>query len=280
MASEIIFLTLPIGNLADITVRVSQALQEGKKFVVEDSRVFLSLMNALKFSTEGKEWVVWHDHSSQNELSKIKYWLKEGLKIYVVSDAGSPVLSDPAYGLLESLKNLALSFKLDSFPGATSVVHALELSQLPPIPFHFHGFLARNDTDYKKQVEKNSSVVGTHIYFISPHRLIETVDDIIEIIPEAKFCLARELTKMFQEVISFENSKWQQIKENLIIKGEFVLLFYIAQTENKVFDLTKIKQLASDYLEKPKTKLLAKLLSEINGEDVSKIYDQISKDKN
>lgn len=274
MASELIFLTVPIGNLSDLTVRVGEALTLGTKFIVEDSRVFLSLLSALNIQAEGKEWVVWHDHSLPTDLGKVKAWLRDQQKVYVVSDAGSPVLSDPAYSLLECLKEC--NFKLDSYGGVTSVIQALELSKLPPIPFHFHGFLARHETDVKKQIQACLSTIGTHIYFLSPHRVHETMDEIVSVASHAKFSLARELTKKFQEVLTFSAGEWPALKKDLIVKGEFVLLFYLAQPEVKTLNSEKIKELTRDYLNQPKTKTLAKLLAEINGSDVSAIYQQLA----
>lgn len=277
MASELIFLTVPIGNLSDLTQRVRQSLNLGTKFIVEDSRVFLSLLNALEMTAEGKEWVVWHDHSLATDLGKVKSWMRDHQKIYVVSDAGSPVLSDPAFSLLESLKDY--DFVLDSYGGVTSVIQALELSRLPPIPFHFHGFLARHETDVKKQILRCLNMIGTHIYFLSPHRVIETIDAIVNLAPLATFSLARELTKKFQEVLTFTAKDWSTLKNDLVIKGEFVLLFYLSKPEVESLNIDKIKELTTEYLDYPKTKTLAKLLAEIQGGDVSSIYQSLIKDR-
>lgn len=274
MSSGIIFLTVPIGNLADLTHRVLEALQVGTKFIVEDSRVFLSLLSALNLNAEHKEWVVWHDHSDQNILRKVKSWIKTNEKIYVVSDAGSPVLSDPAYDLLLALQDE--NFILDSYGGVTSVVHALELSRLPPIPFHFHGFLARSENDVKKQIQSCLSVKGTHIYFVSPHRVLETVDVVVTTIGDNTCVLARELTKKFQEVLTFKYDEWQELKKSLTVKGEFVLLFHLPQgTMGREFS-SKLTDLIQEYLTQPKPKVLAKIFAEITGENVSDIYQKMS----
>ena len=278
MASEIIFLTVPIGNLSDITKRVSDALVEGKKFIVEDSRVFLSLLSALEIPSDHKEWVIWHDHTDQNVLRKVKSWINHKEKIYVVSDAGSPVLSDPAYDLLLALKEE--HFILDSYGGVTSVIQALELSQLPPIPFHFHGFLARNNQDCIEQIQQIMNIKGTHIYFLSPHRVLETLGAIVGVLPGIKMVLARELTKKLQEVISFTSNDWPTLQETLTIKGEFVFLFYISENKHNTLAHDKLNQLAKEYLSHQKPKMLAKLLSEITGMKVSDVYNQLHTDKN
>ena len=100
MTSELVFLTVPIGNLSDLSQRVMLALNNGRKFIVEDTSVFLSLLNALKIDTNNKEILVWHDHSDENSLKKIRNWISQKERIYILSDAGSPVLSNPAYDLL------------------------------------------------------------------------------------------------------------------------------------------------------------------------------------
>jgi 16S rRNA (cytidine1402-2'-O)-methyltransferase len=278
MTSELVFLTVPIGNLSDISQRVMHALTHGRKFIVEDTRVFLSLLNALKIDTNNKEIATWHDHSDENSLKKIKNWIRLKENIYILSDAGSPVLSDPAYDLLQKLGEE--NYTLDSYGGVTSVMQALELSKLPPIPFHFHGFLARNDQDIKQQISNVMNTKGTHIYFVSPHRVVETIDTLSTILPmNTSMVLARELTKKFQEVLRFTTDQWIELKKDLTVKGEFVALFYIPMDLHNNFQKEKLVTLTNEYFQNPKPKNLAKVFSEISGESVSEVYKKIHTSK-
>ena len=273
MASELVFLTVPIGNLSDLSKRVLDALTFGKKYIVEDSRVFLSLLNALKIDASQKEMITWHDHSDEHSLKKIKIWLQQKETIYVLSDAGSPILSDPAFDLLQKLGEE--HYKLDAYGGVTSVIQALELSLLPPIPFHFQGFLARSDHDIKEQIQTSRLIKGTHLFFISPHRLLESMDVVSNLLPDTKMVLARELTKKFQEIIRFQSDEWKEIKDKVMVKGEFVLLFFIPEKKLQHPLTDKLLSLTQEYLQQPRPKVLAKILAEITGDTVSDMYKKL-----
>lgn len=279
MMGRLVFLTLPIGNLKDLTKRVEGALKEGIYFAVEDSRTFLSLLELLGISSHEKKWAIWHDQSKEAEVKKIDQWIEEGHTVYVVSEAGSPYISDPGYDLLQSLKHKPSS--IDTFGGVSAVVSALELSQLPPIPFSFHGFLARQTADVKRQLEKISNVTGTHIFFLSPHRLIQTVEDVIKFFnsdeAEVKFCLVREISKKFQETITFTQKEWESVQQKLVIKGEFVFLIYRMNNGKMKSCNNEIQHFAEEFLKEQKPKKLAKLLSEILGKNPSEVYEILQK---
>ena len=143
VAGKLIFLGLPIGNLGDCTYRLMESLKHGVYFAVEDTRSFLDFLQKLDIPKEGKQITSWHDQSESDRSQWILTKLEKGETVYFASEAGSPSVSDPGYDLVNILRSSQVDFELDSFPGPTSVIHALELSELPPIPFHFHGFFPR-----------------------------------------------------------------------------------------------------------------------------------------
>ena len=159
---ELCLLSLPIGNLKDLTSRALEALKEGSYFVVEDTRTFKSLLNHLQIAYADKKIWSYHEHSSEKEQENILQLLLAGNRVYVASDAGSPLISDPAYPLVKEVIQQGIDVR--TLPGVSSVLVALELSGLPPYPFFFYGFLPREEEKQKNFLQK----ILVHTPFISP----------------------------------------------------------------------------------------------------------------
>jgi len=157
---KIILLNTPIGNLGDLTPRVLEALKTGRVFAVEDTRVFKELLNHLEITLEGKNIFSFHDQSNPKEIERLLE-LATQQDLYLVSDAGSPIISDPAYPIVSNARKAAI--EIDSYSGVSSPIMALELSGLPPMPFTFHGFLPR-DKGPKENIFLTLNR-GTHIFF-------------------------------------------------------------------------------------------------------------------
>jgi len=270
---KIILLNTPIGNLGDITPRVSEALKAGEQFAVEDTRVFKELLNHLGISLNNKRVFSLHDQSEKTQVSKLLELTRSG-DLYVASEAGSPIISDPAYPLV--VEAYEQGIEVDSYSGISSPVMALELSGLPPIPFHFHGFLPRESGKRTKIFQ--DAPYGTNIYFEAPTRIAETMKDLMEADPEAQVCLVRELTKKFQECLRFRSKDWPEIHDKLTIKGEFILLFYQESESKQSFG--PLKELASEYLsQKGSSKTLAKILGHILDRPTKEIYSELAQIK-
>ena len=268
---KIILLNTPIGNVSDVSARVREALTEGNVFAVEDTRSFKELLNHLGISLEGKNIFAFHDQSDDSQLS---YMIEKnkGQTLYVASEAGSPIVSDPAYPLIKAA--LAAGYELDTYSGISSVIVALELAGLPPIPFAFHGFLQR-DNGKKREAFLNLGY-GTHFFFEAPTRIEDTLKLLAETHPEMDVAVMRELTKKFQTVHRFKAKDWKE--QNIMSKGEFVLGLY--QPEAFKGSLHKQKELALEVLASggsPKT--LAKLLGEILERNNKEIYSELEQKK-
>jgi len=270
---KIILLNTPIGNLGDLTPRVLEALTKGNQFAVEDTRVFKDLLNHLGISLIGKRIVSLHDQSEASQVGKlIEMALHEDL--YVASEAGSPIVSDPAYPLVVAAYEHGI--KVESYSGVSSPIMALELSGLPPIPFQFHGFLPRESG---KRAKIFSEVgYGTHIFFEAPTRVEETLDELAVLRPDAELAVVRELSKKFEQVIKLKASEWPVKKSEVNFKGEFIFLFH--NREQKGASSGELKQLAQEILERGAgPKLLAKILGEILERPTKELYNELTRQK-
>lgn len=269
--SSLILVTLPIGNAKDITVRALEALRTGSHFYAEDTRVFKKLLETLEISAADKEIDSFHDHS-EGKIPLILEKIKSGNDVYLVSDAGSPMISDPAFPIIR--KVLEEKLELKTLPGVTSVVTALELAGLPPHPFHFWGFIARSVSEKKSFFQELASVKGTHIFFEAPHRIYETIEAFFDVQPDKELVVTKELTKTYETVARLTRRDLKNISSLIVDKGEFVVLFHV--DENKISADAEVTELVRDYLEgRAGTKKLAKIFAKILGEDQKKIYDQL-----
>lgn len=270
---KIILLNTPIGNLGDLTPRVLDALKSGELFAVEDTRVFKELLNHLGISLQGKRIYSLHDQSEKSHVEKLLEVVRTG-DLYVASEAGSPIVSDPAYPLI--VRAYEEGVDVESYSGVSSPIMALELSALPPIPFQFHGFLPRESGKRAKIFQEVG--YGTHIFFEAPTRIEETVDELSELLPDLKVALVRELSKKFQQVVRFKASEWSRIKPEVNFKGEFILLFHKDEQKNVLGG--EVRDLAQEILAKGAgPKLLAKLLGNILDRPTKEIYLEISRQK-
>ena len=268
--AKLFLLTLPIGNMEDLSQRGRQSLTHGKHFFVEDTRVFIDRVKRAEIDLKAESLFAFHDQDRSKDIKAIEL-LESGEDVYIASDAGSPLISDPAFPLVRLA--IEKGFEIDVLPGPNSVITALELSGLPPHPFQFHGFLTKENSKKESIFESCAGLAGTHIFFESPHRILETTDVLCETLSEVDVCLAKELTKTFQTLHRFSAKEWASKKSEVVNKGEFVLLFHVkdgAKASGK-----KIVSLAEDVLKKPNNKKLSKLLSEILGEGAKDIYSQL-----
>jgi len=266
----------PIGNLEDITLRARHILESEQLFLAEDTRVVKSLMSLYGISLKGKEVISFHEHSSDDDLQRIVEILKGGRDLYFFSDAGSPIISDPAYPLVKRI--IAEGIEVRSCPGASSLISALEVSGLPPHPFTFYGFFPRDKERQRRWMQLFKRHSHTSIFFESPKRIEGTLSLLAKELPAADVVLARELTKKFETVYRFKAEGYQGI-ENFVTKGEFVVLVHLGKelVQEEMVD-EALKGMVADYLEgKRTTKKLAKIFAKLLSSDTSSIYDQLSK---
>jgi len=209
----------PIGNLGDITLRVLETLKSADLIAAEDTRHTQKLLNHFEIKTPLTSY---HEHNKRDKGAYLLNKLQRGENIALVSDAGTPAISDPG----EDLVKLCIENDVEvvPLPGATAVTTALTASGLPTARFTFEGFLATNKKRRKSHLESVKSDPRTLIFYEAPHKLKSTLADMFEAFGDRNIVLARELTKKFEEfdrtTISAAITKYEEAAP----RGEFVLV--------------------------------------------------------
>ncbi|MDR2676915.1 MAG: 16S rRNA (cytidine(1402)-2'-O)-methyltransferase [Endomicrobium sp.] len=213
----------PIGNLEDITLRALKILRECDIIICETMGQSLKLLSHFKIS---KPLMSFHSHSEYCKLRNILSKLSVGKKIALTSNAGTPCISDPGYILVKEV--IKKNIKIEVLPGSSALITALVGSGLPTNSFIFCGFLKRKSSKIKKQLSKLISLKKTIIFYESPHRILNTIKVCAEIFGEdSKICLAREITKKFEEFIRGTIKEvLEDVKNRDNLFGEFVVLVY------------------------------------------------------
>lgn len=222
----------PIGNLEDITLRAIRILKDCDIIAAEDTRVSLKLLNHLQI--KNKKIISYYDQTEQTKakslIEKIK---KESLSLTLISDAGTPLISDPGYHLihLAHQKNV----KVVPVPGASSLTSLVSSSGLPNSKIHFVGFLPKKDNLKKKEISNWIQYEGSIVFFESTHRIINTLEMISNLSPSCEVCIGKELTKL-HETIKTDSCqsilKW--LKEEVVLKGELVVMVSLPKEEVKL----------------------------------------------
>lgn len=231
----------PIGNLEDITIRAINILKEVDIIFAEDTRVTKQLLN--HFNIQNKLISSHLYNENQNEEKEIKY-LKEGKNIAIVSDRGTPVISDPGYILVKNA--IENGYNVVCLPGPTALIPALVMSGLSSGPFTFYGFLNSKESKRKKELELLKSTSYPIIFYEAPHRLIKTLNNIHEILGNRKIAIVREISKKYEEVIRGTVENILKAVEN--IKGEIVLIVE-GNSKEPTFENISIKDHVDLYIE-------------------------------
>jgi len=208
----------PIGNLEDMTFRAIRILKEADIILAEDTRTSAPM---LKHFGIDKKAYSHHQHNEHQATSEIIKFLKEGKNVALISDAGTPAISDPGFFLVrEAIKN---ELEVECLPGATAFVPALVNSGLPSDSFVFEGFLPvkkGRQTRFKKLAEEDRTIV----LYESPHRLLKTLEEFGQYLgADRQASVSRELTKLYEETVRGTLEEIKSYYENNILKGEFVI---------------------------------------------------------
>ncbi len=216
----------PIGNLKDITLRSIESLESCDGIICEDTRRSSQLLNALNIK---KPLYILNDFNEKTNFPKIIERLRAGENLCLISDAGTPLISDPGFKLVREV--LKEKIKLDSLPGPSSILTALTLSGLPPNNFFFLGYPPDKPGHRKSLWGKILAIAAqnpsTFILFISPFKLLKTLTEMKESLGDVEICLAKELTKIHQQVDNKKIGQWLEQFKRTKPKGEFVCLIYL-----------------------------------------------------
>lgn len=218
MEGKLFLVPTPIGNLEDMTFRAIRILKEADVILAEDTRTSAPM---LKHFGIDKKAYSHHQHNEHQATSEIIKFLKEGKMVALISDAGTPAISDPGFFLVrEAIKN---DLAVECLPGATAFVPALVNSGLPSDSFVFEGFLPvkkGRQTRFKKLAEEERTIV----LYESPHRLLKTLEEFAQYLgSDRQASVSRELTKLYEETVRGTLEEIKSHFENNILKGEFVI---------------------------------------------------------
>lgn len=209
----------PIGNLEDITLRALRILKEAELVVAEDTR---RTGNLLKHYEIKKPLLSYHDHNKAERTQRIIERLKAGEKIALVSDSGTPGISDPGFYLVR--KVIESGLPVIPIPGPTALISGLVVSGLPTDKFVFDGWLPRKSTQRKRRLKELSQEPRTIIFFESPHRILNSLKDCLLVFGDRQGALCRELTKKFETVRRDKISNLIKEYSDKSPKGEFVVV--------------------------------------------------------
>ena len=221
MPGTLYLVATPIGNLADITHRALQILKDVDLIACEDTRHTNKLLNHYGITTKT---ISYHEHNEQQRAAHLIEKLKEGSDIAVVSDAGTPSISDPGFRLVRAA--IENDITVVPVPGPSALISALIAAGLPTDEFFFAGFLPSRPNARRTRLTELQSVPGTLIFYEAPHRLAKTLKDALEVLGEREAVVARELTKLHEEIrrgrLSELAADYADKKND--IRGEIVVL--------------------------------------------------------
>lgn len=232
MSSELYIVSTPIGNLDDITLRALNILREVDLVACEDTRTTKKLLSYYQIQ---KPLTSYHEHNEVEKSKELVSLLLEGSSIALVSDAGTPGVSDPGYRIVKLASQNGI--KIVPIPGASAAMAALSVSGLSTSSFGFHGFPPKQKKKLSEYLNELKYLPQTLIFYESPNRIINTLEAMIEVLGDRNASASREITKMYEETIRGNLSEvLKYFKEKDSVKGEFTLVVEGAAQKSQEFD--------------------------------------------
>ncbi len=217
----------PIGNLEDITLRAIRTLKECDVIAAEDTRRAGLLLKHLGIS---KQVFSCFEFNEAKRAAEIIERLREGQKVALITDAGTPGISDPGQRIVSSV--LQAGFRVESVPGPCALIAALTASGLPTEEFHFIGFLPHKQGKRMRWLENLKTVPGTLIFYECPFRVVKLLEELSQIMPRRKVVVAREITKKFEEYLRGYPEELLPVFKTRSPRGEFVVLVAPAEEDS------------------------------------------------
>lgn len=257
----------PIGNMEDITIRAVNTLKMVDVVFCEDTRVTGQLLKYLDIS---KKLISSHNYNEANNKQKLLEYLSSGSNVGLVSDRGTPIISDPGYELAKFA--IEEGYNVVSLPGATALIPALTSSGINPMPFYYYGFLQARDSARRKELEFLKNIDATLILYEAPHRINKTLKDLGNILGNnRKISISREITKKYEEV--YRGTIQELIEQNNEYKGELVVVVEGNKSTTEYKTLT-IEEHVNLYIEDGKSSMDAiKIVAKERGMKKSEVYD-------
>ncbi len=220
MPGVLYLVATPIGNLEDITLRALRVLRQADLIACEDTRQTRKLLDHYGIS---RPLVSYHEHNERRRAKELLARLQMGASVALVSDAGTPLISDPGYRLVEAARDAGIA--VVPVPGPSAVVAALTASGLPADTFHFAGFLPARRSERLRTLASLRNQRATLVFYEAPHRILDTLADLEETFGPRRMVLARELTKIHEEFLRGTAARIRQaLTERPSIRGEITLV--------------------------------------------------------
>ena len=217
---KLYIVSTPIGNLQDITFRAVETLKMVDLIAAEDTRRTRELLNYFEINTNLTSY---HEHNKYDKAYEIIEIIKNGANVAVVTDAGTPIISDPGNELVKQA--VKENIEVTAVPGACAAVNALVLSGLDAKSFVFIGFLSDDKRKQREQLDEIQNETRTMVFYVSPHNIVSDLKSLISVLGKDRLAsISREMTKVYEETLRGTLSELLDILENRTIKGEFVLV--------------------------------------------------------
>ena len=268
---QLAVVSTPIGNLGDLSPRAAEVMEKADILACEDTRITLKLLALSGLQTEAK-FMPYHDHNGHNMRPKILAAIADGLNVALVSDAGTPLVSDPGYKLVAAAHEQG--FRVTATPGPSAVLAGLACAGLPSDRFLFAGFIPHGGKAARKAFEEFATLKVTSIWFESPRRLAASLSLMAEVFGPRLAVVARELTKLHEELQRAPLDELATLfaHQDSPLRGEVVVLVQGASQKTAVFDDTMLKNMLAEELQNSSLRDAVKTVTKLSGEQRRKVY--------
>ncbi|MGB5328584.1 MAG: 16S rRNA (cytidine(1402)-2'-O)-methyltransferase [Gammaproteobacteria bacterium] len=271
MTGVLYIVATPIGNLDDISLRAIATLKAVELIAAEDTRHSKRLLNHLGIETR---MISCHEHNETARSEEIIEQLAAGSDVALISDAGTPLISDPGYKLVSAVQQAGI--RVSPIPGANSAITALSGAGLPTDNFHFCGFLSSRSSERRTQLEALLNLRGTLVLFESSHRIEALLKQLAQVFPQNLCVIAKELTKLHEQFL--RGSAAQLLarlgEDHALTRGEFVVLVdNPANAEDKNLNTDDVEMLKI-LLDEVSVKIAVKIATRLTGKKKNEIYQQ------
>ncbi len=267
---QLAVVSTPIGNLGDLSPRAAKALEKADILACEDTRMTRKLL-ALSGHKTAAKFIPYHEHNGHRVRPKILAAMAEGLNVALVSDAGTPLISDPGYKLVAAAHERG--FSLTAIPGPSAVLAGLACAGLPSDRFLFAGFIPLGNNAARKAFNEFATLPVTSIWFESPRRLAASLSLMAEVFGSRLAVVARELTKLHEELQRAPLCELAGLfAHRESPRGEVVILVEGASQKTAIFDDTMLKNMLAEELQNNSLRDSVKIVTELSGQSRRKIY--------
>lgn len=256
----------PIGNLDDITFRAINTLKEVEVIFSEDTRETLNLMRHFEIK---KKVIAAHEHNEDSVKEKMIEYLKKGYSVALVTDRGTPIISDPGFRC--ATYAIESGYNVVGLPGPTALIPALIMSGIEPHPFLFYGFANSRKSKRRKEYNSLKDYRFTIIFYETPHRLKESLVDMLDIFGNRKIAIAREISKMYEEV--YRGNIEDIINETTDVKGEIAIVLE-GNKKDPFYSITPLEHIKELINEGVSEKDAIKRVAKMHGIDKSDLYKE------